>query len=87
MGINLSCFLSKFVFALVFIIPVLLFDLSTAIMLSIISGLSILSILSFIIAKEQKQKPWIVVMEHLFIALVVIVITHYVGDWISLTFS
>ena len=84
---TISCFLSKFVFALIFIIPVLLFELSTAIVVSVISGLSILSILSFIIAKEQKEKPWRVVIEHVVIALVVIVITHYAGDWVSSTFS
>lgn len=80
-------FVSKFVFALTFIIPVLMFELSTAIVVSIIWGLSALSILSFRIAREQKAKPWKVIAEHLIIAVVVIVITHYVGDWISSTFG
>ena len=80
-------FLSKFVFALTFIIPILLLELSTAIVVSVIWGLSILGILSFYIAREQKAKPWRVVAEHLFIALVVIGITHYVGDWIGSTFG
>ena len=82
---TISTFFSKFVFALTFIIPLLLFELSTAIVVSIIWGLSMLGILSFSIAKEQKERPWKVVVEHLIIALVVIVITHYVGDWISST--
>jgi VIT1/CCC1 family predicted Fe2+/Mn2+ transporter len=80
---TIATFLSKFAFALTFIIPVLLFELSTAILVSIVWGLSMLSILSFSIAKEQKEKPLKVIAEHLAIALVVIVITHYVGDWIS----
>ncbi len=80
-------FLSKFVFALTFIIAVLLLELSTAIVVSIIWGLSVLCFLSLRIAREQKIKPWKVVGEHLAIASVVIVITHYVGDWISSTFS
>jgi len=83
---TISTFFSKLVFALTFVIPVLLFELSTAIVVSVIWGLSVLSIVSFSIAKEQKSKPWKVVAEHLIIALVVIVITHYVGDWISSTF-
>jgi len=82
-----STFFSKFVFALTFIIPVLIFELSTAIMVSVIWGLSILGILSFSIAKEQKENPWKVVLEHLVIALVVITIAHYVGDWVSSTFG
>jgi VIT1/CCC1 family predicted Fe2+/Mn2+ transporter len=84
---TISTFFSKFVFALTFIIPLLLFELSTAIVVSIIWGLSVLSILSFSLAKEQKEKPWKVVAEHLIIALVVIIITHHVGHWIGSTFG
>lgn len=84
---TIATFFSKFLFALTFIIPVLLFELSSAIVISVIWGLSMLSILSFRIAKEQKAKPWKLVMEHLIIALIVIIITHYVGDWISLRFG
>ncbi len=84
---TISTFLSKFVFALTFIVFLLLFRVSTAIIVSIIWGLSLLGIFSFYIAKEQKAKPWKVVMEHLIIVLVVIVITHCVGDWIGSTFG
>jgi len=52
-----STFVSKFVFALTFIVPVLLLELSTAIVVGIIWGLSVLSILSFNIAKEQGARP------------------------------
>ena len=82
-----ATFVSKFVFALTFIIPILLFELSTAIVLSVIWGLFILGILSFIVAKMQKAKPWKVVTEHLVIAVVVIIAAHYVGDWIAATFA
>jgi VIT1/CCC1 family predicted Fe2+/Mn2+ transporter len=81
-----STFLSKFVVASTFIIPILLLQLSTAIIVSVVWGLSLLGIFSFYIAKEQKVKPWKVISEHLLIALIVIVITHYVGDWIGATF-
>ena len=82
-----STFFSKFVFALTFIIPVLLFELSIAIIISVIWGLSLLGIISYKVAKEQKATPWKVVTEHLAIGLIVIVITHYVGDWIGSVFS
>jgi len=84
---TISTFLSKFAFALIFIVPILLFQLSTAIIVSVICGLSLLGIFSFHVAKEQKTNPWKVVIEHLIIALVVIVITHYVGDWVGSTFG
>lgn len=84
---TISTFLFKFLFALSFIIPILTCELSTAVFVSVIWGLSLLAIFSFYLAKEQKAKTWRVIMEHLTIALVVIIITHYVGDWISVTFS
>ncbi|MCZ7391908.1 MAG: VIT1/CCC1 transporter family protein [Candidatus Methanoperedens sp.] len=83
---TLSTFLAKFFFASTFLVPLLLFELSTAIIVSVAWGLSLLGILSFEIAREQKVKPWKVITEHLVIAAVVIVCTHYVGDWISKTF-
>jgi hypothetical protein len=43
----------------------------------------LLGTFSFYIAKEQKTKTWKVIAEHLFIALVVIIATHYVGGWIG----
>lgn len=84
---TIATFLSKFVFAVTFIVPLLLFPFLTAIIVSVIWGLFLLSILSLYIAQEQKANPWKVVMEHVGIALLVIVITHYLGDWISRTFS
>ena len=81
---TISTFFSKFVVGLTFIVPVLLFELSTAIVISVIWGLSLLSIFSFSIAKEQKTKPWRVITEHLIMALVVVAITYYVGEWVSL---
>jgi len=82
-----ATFSSKFFFALTFIIPVLAFELATAIAVSIAWGLSVLAILSYVIAVEQKKKPLGIVAEHITIAVVVILITHYVGDWISVMLS
>ena len=84
---TIATFFSKFIFALTFIVPLLLFELLTAIRISIIWGLSILCLLSYRIAREQKVNPWKVIAEHLVIALVVIILTHYLGDWIASRFS
>jgi len=84
---TIATFVAKFVFSMTFIVPILLLPLSTAIIVSVIWGLSLLGIFSFYIAKGQKVKPWKVVMEHLLIALVVITIAHYVGDWVRSTFG
>lgn len=84
---TLFTFLSKFIFALTFVVPLLLFELSTAIIVSLIWGLSLLSVFSFYIAKKQRIKPWIVIGEHLLIVLIVILLTHNIGHWISLKFG
>jgi vacuolar iron transporter family protein len=80
---TISTFLAKFLFAMIFVVPVIFLTLSTAIVISLIWGLSILSILSYIIAKSQNEPPWKIVGEHLLIAILVIGITHWVGDWLA----
>ena len=80
---TLATFLAKFLFALTFAIPVLLLNLSTAIWVSLIWGMSILAFLSYTLAKAQEESPWKIVGEHVLIALAVISITHLVGDWVS----
>lgn len=80
---TVSTFLSKFVFALIFIIPVLFLQLSAAIIVCVIWGLSLITIFSYYIAKQQNVKPYSIILEHLIIAIMVIMITHYVGDWIA----
>ena len=76
-------FLSKFIFASTFIVPLFLFELSTAVIVGLIWGFSLLGIFSFYLAKSQKARPLSVIGEHLIIALVVIAITHFLGDLCS----
>lgn len=79
-----STFFSKFFFALTFIIPVLFLELNTAIIVSVVWGLSLIALFSYYMAKKQEKiEPYKVVLEHLFIALLVVAITHQVGDWVA----
>lgn len=78
-----STFITKFVFALMFIIPVLLLQLTTAVVVSVIWGLSIITVFSWYMAKKQGTRPYKVVLEHLFIAVLVIALTHYIGEWVA----
>ena len=80
---TISTFLSKFVFALTFIIPFLFLQLTTAVIICIVWGLSLISIFSYYIAKKQNIKPYKVILEHLIIAIIVIIVTHYIGDLIA----
>ncbi len=82
-GSTIATFLSKFFFALTFAIPILWLPLSTAIIVSLIWGMLVLAVLSYTMAKSQGETPWKTVAEHIAIAILVIVITHLVGDWVS----
>lgn len=82
----LATFLAKFIFTLTFLIPVLIFNLSLAVIISIIWGLSLLLAASFYLAKEQKRRPLEIISEHLSIAILVVILTHFLGLWIKNTF-
>jgi len=82
-GATIATFLTKLIFASTFVVPVLLFSLSTAIIVSLVWGLSILTILSYVVAKAQDEPAWKIVGEHLVIAVIVIAVTQRVGEWIA----
>jgi VIT1/CCC1 family predicted Fe2+/Mn2+ transporter len=80
---TITTFFAKFIFAMTFIIPVLLLPLSTAIIASIIWGLFLIALFSLHIAKQQKKKSYLVISEHVALTIFVIAITHFVGDWVA----
>jgi VIT1/CCC1 family predicted Fe2+/Mn2+ transporter len=83
---TLSAFCSKFIFAITFLVPVLLFELQTAILVSVAWGMLLLSVLSFSIAKTSRTNAARVITEHLVIAVAVIVITFYMGAFVASVF-
>ncbi len=80
---TIATLVSKFLFALTFAVPVLLLDLSTAVAASVVYGLTVLAVLSYYLARDQKESPMKVIAEHLGIAVAVIVITHFTGAWVA----
>jgi len=83
---TISTFIFKFIFALSFIIPVIIFNLNTAMIVSIIWGIFLVTVASYFIAKATKQKPLHVIFEHIFISIVVIVLANYLGILINKIF-
>lgn len=81
---TLATFFSKFLFALTFLVPVLLLELKIAVLVNIVWGLSILTLISYKISTENK---WKVILEHLLITVLVIIISHYTGAWIASIFT
>jgi len=84
---TLATFLTKIVFGLTFLVPVLIFQLSTAVIVSIAWGMLVIGVFSYYLAKQEKITAWKVVLEHLLIMTAVIVITHYLGIWIRIMFD
>lgn len=76
-------FIFKLIFASTFIVPVMLLDLETAIWVSLAWGLGVITLISLKMAQENKEHYLEVVGEHLGIAILVVVITHYVGDFVA----
>lgn len=84
---TISTFLTKFFMAITFVVPLVLFELNYAIIVSVIWGLSVLTLLSYSMARSQNANVVSVCGEHLMIAVAVIVITHYVGDLVAVMFG
>jgi len=82
-----STFFAKLVFASLFIVPFILYDINLARIVCIAMGLIILGIFSYFIGLVRGMKPWKPVLEHLLIAIVVIFITNFVGIQIANYFN
>ena len=79
---TLFTFLSVSGFSLTFVIPILIFPLKMAIIVAICWGIFLLICLNFYIAKIRKEKPIKLILEHIFLALFVILISHLIGSQI-----
>ena len=80
---TISTTIFKIIFALTFAIPIILFPLQVAIIISVLWGIFLLSVFSYYIAKKREEKPIKAIFEHLIIAIIVVVITYFLGNWIS----
>lgn len=84
---TISTFFNKFLFAISFAVPVLLLPLDQAVIVSIIWGMLVVTVLSYFLARAQNASPVAIILEHLGIALLVVVLSHFIGAWVSRTFA
>ncbi len=84
---TISTFLTKLVFALSFAIPLLLLPLGPAVMASVAWGMLVITVLSYFLARSQNESPWHIILEHLGIAILVVVLSHFIGVWVARTFG
>ncbi len=76
---TLATFLTKLIFALTFVIPVLVFDLTKAILVSVVWGLLLIGIFSYYISKKKGIDCWKVVGEHVLLTIAVVIASHAIG--------
>jgi VIT1/CCC1 family predicted Fe2+/Mn2+ transporter len=84
---TISTFFSKLIIALSFLIPILLFTLRQAIIMSIFWGFLLITLFSYYIARIKRSSSQKIIIEHLLIATFVILATHFVGTWIAVIFT
>jgi VIT1/CCC1 family predicted Fe2+/Mn2+ transporter len=80
---TLATFFAKFICTATFLVPVLLLSLNIAIYVAIAYGLVLIVVLSWQLGRQQQRNPWPIILEHLLITLLVIMLTYFVGRFIS----
>lgn len=84
---TLFTFLSKLIVTLSFLPVIFTLSLNMAIIINMIWGFFLLSAFSYKMAVHQKNSPYKVIFEHIFIALVVVITTYYAGKFIEKIFD
>jgi len=80
---TITTFVTKFLFATMFVVPFLLFSLKNAVFIGASWGIVLLCIFSYLVAKSRAESPWLAMGEHLSIALLVIVVTYYLPQFVN----
>ena len=80
-------FVSKFVVAISFLLPLIWLPLEEAVIAAVVWGLMIVTAMSYLTARLQQAPVWRAVGEHVLIALVVVALSHYIGVWVRAAFG
>lgn len=84
---TITTFFAKFIFAASFAVPLLLLPLQTAVIVSVGWGMLVITVLSYFLARSQNERPLPIIAEHLGIAILVVVLSHFIGAWVGATFG
>lgn len=84
---TIMTFVTKFVFSISFALPLLLLPLEPAVVVSVGWGMLVIAVLSYLLARSQNESPLAIVAEHLGIAMLVVVLSHFIGVWVAATFG
>jgi VIT1/CCC1 family predicted Fe2+/Mn2+ transporter len=84
---TISTFVTKLLVALTFALPLIFLPLGVAVVVSVGWGLIVIVLLSYYLARAQKASVLPAIAEHLAIAIVVVVLAHFIGVWVQGVFS
>ncbi|MGI9249487.1 MAG: hypothetical protein ACR2QI_10750 [Woeseiaceae bacterium] len=84
---TIMTFITKFVFSISFAIPLLLLPLATAVIASVAWGMFVIVVLSYFLARSQGESPVAIIAEHVGIAILVVIFSHFIGVWVGATFG
>ena len=84
---TITTFFTKLIVALSFLIPIFIFELSTAIKINLVWGLFLIVTFNYLLAKSRKENPLTMIAEHVLIAVVVVIITYFVGKFVAINFG
>lgn len=82
-----ATFASKLTVSSTFLIPLGLLPDHLAVPVSVAWGMLLLTLFNAYLARAQQVRPWPVIAEHLAIAVVVVMLAHVVGEWVTDAFS
>ena len=80
---TLTNFATRFILCLSFVLIVMLFREHAAVAGGIVWGMSLLTVLTYILARHRKVSAMSEVGKHLAVALVIIFVSKSIGHWIS----
>ncbi len=84
---TISAIMTKMLFALSFLFPIVFFPIMLAIILDFLWGMVLIMVLSYLMAKSNKTNPLSVVAEHVGIAILVVAGSFIIGRLISSSFN
>lgn len=84
---TIMTFITKFVFSISFAVPLLLLPLASAVIASVAWGMFVIVVLSYFLARSQGESPVAIIAEHAGIAILVVVLSHFIGVWVGATFG
>lgn len=84
---TLTNFLTRLFVSLTFIIMIIVLPIRLAAVCSVIWGLFVLTVMTYLIAKQQKINPLSAILVHITIAVVVVIASNFIGAFVISKFQ